>query len=205
MLAALSGDLAQPLRKGPTHEKWTPFRSLAILHRGGHLLPGRKFIITKRYCMLKLKNFFLVSALIPSLLCLSCSKDPASSDNNNESENQNELETLTDIDGNVYQTVKIGDQVWMAENLKVTRYVNGDSIIHSHAYNCVHTIDIEPISKQEKEELPQLTDFPKGLFQLINTGYNCIPAGCCLQVFFLTHEQKERNRKESPPETDGKE
>jgi uncharacterized protein (TIGR02145 family) len=37
-------------------------------------------------------------------------------------------ETFTDIDGNVYHAVVIGSQTWMVENLKTTRYRNGDAI-----------------------------------------------------------------------------
>jgi hypothetical protein len=36
--------------------------------------------------------------------------------------------TVIDYDGNIYFVVEIGGQCWMAENLKVTHYRNGDPI-----------------------------------------------------------------------------
>lgn len=55
------------------------------------------------------------------VLTSSCSK---SGDTNDPTQSG----TVTDIDGNVYHTVTIGTQVWMVENLKVTKYNDGTPI-----------------------------------------------------------------------------
>jgi len=37
-------------------------------------------------------------------------------------------DSVTDIDGNIYHTVKIGTQAWLAENLRTAHYRNGEAI-----------------------------------------------------------------------------
>jgi uncharacterized protein (TIGR02145 family) len=73
----------------------------------------------------KIKALCLLIVTLGALIMLSsgCNKD-----NNKEDKSPQQGQYVIDIDGNVYHTVIIGTQQWMVENLKVTKYRNGDPI-----------------------------------------------------------------------------
>jgi uncharacterized protein (TIGR02145 family) len=48
-----------------------------------------------------------------------------------------ENKTVTDIEGNVYHYLAIGDQIWMTENLKTTKYNDGTAISYPGSDNAV--------------------------------------------------------------------
>ena len=58
-------------------------------------------------------------------------------------------EAVTDIDGNVYDAVQIGDQIWMAENLRTTRYSDGSDIMPGAAPNYSIPLRYAPGSSED--------------------------------------------------------
>jgi uncharacterized protein (TIGR02145 family) len=65
------------------------------------------------------KKFYTLIFLVPFLLAFQCEDDdPAFLSG----------ETVFDIDGNLYNTIVIGNQTWMLENLQTTKYNDGSPI-----------------------------------------------------------------------------
>lgn len=59
---------------------------------------------------------------------------------------------VTDIDGNIYDAVQIGNQVWMAENLRTTRYADGTLVPMDSTYSETEPYRYAPGSDQTNEE-----------------------------------------------------
>jgi uncharacterized protein (TIGR02145 family) len=74
--------------------------------------------------MLKTVKLFGVLLIVSQLLA--CKKEISGDDVNN---NETEIPTeVIDIDGNLYSVKKIGNQIWMGENLRTTRFCTGEFI-----------------------------------------------------------------------------
>lgn len=84
-----------------------------------------------------IRRVFIYSVTIISFICIafSCNDDslqsPTSPINIPNAITFNpdlKYDKVTDIDGNIYKTIIIGKHTWIAENLRVTRFRNGDKI-----------------------------------------------------------------------------
>ena len=65
-----------------------------------------------------MKHLKFISTLLIFIL-FSCSNDDNSSGRSN---------SVVDADGNIYNTITVGNQIWMLENLKTTTYNDGTPI-----------------------------------------------------------------------------
>ncbi len=75
---------------------------------------------------MKIKVTLIVLFYLLAMTHLSCIKNPASPEVNNAI--IEESDPIVDIEGNIYTTIKVGEEIWMAENLNVSYFRNGEPI-----------------------------------------------------------------------------
>lgn len=79
-----------------------------------------------------MKKSFIIVMMACAILVVfnSCKKEKVETTTEQEASYYDELipNAVTDIDGNTYNAVKLGQQVWMAENLRTTKYADGIAI-----------------------------------------------------------------------------
>ncbi|HOE39449.1 MAG TPA: FISUMP domain-containing protein [Bacteroidales bacterium] len=70
-----------------------------------------------------------------------------------------DIATVSDYDGNIYNTVQIGNQCWMKENLKSTHYADGTALTNGSAivYNGYDTYENIFYNFNDNDSLAELT------------------------------------------------
>jgi len=86
---------------------------------------------------------------------------------------------VTEVDGYVYQTVKIGNQEWTAENLNVSHYRNGDTIIQ-----------IDDAARWEKNVGGAWCYFKLGEFNLYNNQFEVVKPYGKLYNWYAVNDER---------------
>lgn len=117
-----------------------------------------------------MKSKFYFSLILFLLFLFGCGKDEnpdASNETNGKTtavfNSSLTYGSLTDQDGNTYKTIKIGSQTWMAENLRTTKYRNGDLIDTT-------TPSTKDISSENQPKYQWTFDFNVGENNVITYG-----------------------------------
>jgi uncharacterized protein (TIGR02145 family) len=90
-----------------------------MINEENRIINTNRLIILKKKFTIWIHSIFALTVFL--ILTSSCKKD-------NTVQPDIKHSTVTDGDGNIYGTVIIGTQVWLTENLKTTKYRNGDLI-----------------------------------------------------------------------------
>lgn len=102
-------------------------------------------------------------------------------------ENDEPINTVVDIDNNVYKTVKIGNQEWMAENLRVAHFRNGDPI----PTTSTPTQDIYPVAEPNFQWSYEGDENKANKYGRLYTYYAIVDArGICPQGWHVPSDQE---------------
>ncbi|MCQ2272173.1 MAG: InlB B-repeat-containing protein [Bacteroidales bacterium] len=96
--------------------------------------------------------------------------------------NCGEGHTVVDIDGNEYQTVRVGFNCWMKENLKTTRYADGTDVPDVRAYQ---GNEAYPDSAQNAQTFGLLYTWNDAVKNTISSGSDELIQGICPDGWYL--------------------
>ena len=88
--------------------------------------------------------------------------------------------TVTDYDGNIYKTVKIGNQWWMSENLRATHYYDGTAIPQSTASKTVSADDYKDYFMYPNNDVTNVSTYGLLYSWSVTTTKSLLPTGWVL-------------------------